>query len=120
VLAPKGSMDMRIALTIALGALALADSAAHGFAAERVAKAPVVRTESTVQPTDARYYGKRAVHPRQFAGRRIGFYSYSYRDVIGRYRDPYLDRQTQAGPFDYGFFFDSGITPRGGDSPYMR
>jgi hypothetical protein len=111
---------MRIALTVALGALALVVSAPHGFAAERVAKASGVRTEGAIQPTDARYIRKHAAHPRQFAGRRIGFYSCSYRDVMGRYRDPYLDRQTQAGPFDYGFFFDSGITPRGGDSPYMR
>jgi hypothetical protein len=111
---------MKIALTFALGAMALAVSAPHVLAAERAAKAPSVRTEGAAQPTDARYTRKHAAHPRQFAGRRIGFYSYSYRDVIGRYRDPYLDRQTQAGPFDYGFFFDSGITPRGGDSPYMR
>jgi hypothetical protein len=25
-----------------------------------------------------------------------------------------------AGPFDHGFFFDSGIGPRGGDSPYLH
>jgi hypothetical protein len=36
------------------------------------------------------------------------------------YRDPALDRQTAAGPFDHGFFFDSAIGPRGGDSPYMN
>lgn len=64
---------------------------------------------------------------------RRGGYSYSYPDSIntygdGRsnyggtsvYRDPMLDRQTNAGPFDHGFFFDSGIGPRGGDSPYMN
>ena len=64
---------------------------------------------------------------------RRGGYSYSYTDSIntygdGRsiyggasaYRDPMLDRQTNAGPFDHGFFFDSGIGPRGGDSPYMN
>jgi hypothetical protein len=36
------------------------------------------------------------------------------------YRDPQLDRQTTSGPFDHGFFFDSGVAPRGGDSPYMH
>lgn len=69
---------------------------------------------------------------RGYAARRGG-YSYSYADVIDTYgnprtqyggsnlyRDPMLDRQTNAGPFDHGFFFDSAITPRGGDSPYMN
>ena len=36
------------------------------------------------------------------------------------WRDPYLFRQTQAGPFDSGFFFDFAILPRGGDSPHIR
>lgn len=62
-----------------------------------------------------------------------GGYSYSYADSINTYgdsrsnyggasayRDPNLDRQTTAGPFDHGFFFDSGIGQRGGDSPYMN
>lgn len=64
---------------------------------------------------------------------RRGGYSYDYADSINTYgdsrsnyggatslRDPMLDRQTKAGPFDHGFFFDSGIGPRGGDSPYMQ
>ena len=62
-----------------------------------------------------------------------GGYSYDYADSINTYgdsrskyggasslRDPNLDRQTNAGPFDHGFFFDSGIGERGGDSPYMH
>ena len=36
------------------------------------------------------------------------------------YRDPRLDAQTQSGPFDHGFFFDSGVNPRGGNSPYRN
>ncbi|MDX2307502.1 MAG: hypothetical protein NW216_04620 [Hyphomicrobium sp.] len=64
---------------------------------------------------------------------RRGGYSYSKADTINTYgdsrardgsagnlRDPGLDRQTNAGPFDHGFFFDSAIAPRGGDSPYMN
>lgn len=64
---------------------------------------------------------------------RRGGYSYVYPDAINTYgdsrskygsasslRDPMLDRQTQAGPFDHGYFFDSGVAPRGGDSPYMN
>ena len=64
---------------------------------------------------------------------RRGGYSYQYQDSINTYgdarsnfggasslRDPMLDRQSRSGPFDHGFFFDSGIAPRGGDSPYMQ
>lgn len=34
--------------------------------------------------------------------------------------DPQLDKQTTGGPFDSGFFFDSGMGQNGGDSPYMN
>jgi hypothetical protein len=64
---------------------------------------------------------------------RRGGYSYSYTDSINTYgnsrtnngaadvyRDPSLDKQTNAGPFDHGFFFDSGLGSHGGDSPYMN
>ncbi len=64
---------------------------------------------------------------------RRGGYSYNQADSINTYgdsrskyggasslRDPSLDKQTDAGPFDHGFFFDSGTTARGGDSPYMN
>jgi hypothetical protein len=117
----------------ALGAVALALSASVGFAAERGAKSPVAVSSGALQQTDGRYFRKRAAHPQHFAGRRIGFYSYTYRDVINTYgmsrslygsmnsyRDPYVDRQTPSGPFDHGFFFDSGNLPHGGNSPYMN
>jgi hypothetical protein len=64
---------------------------------------------------------------------RRGGYSYNQADSINTYgdsrsnygsasslRDPSLDKQTTAGPFDHGFFFDSGTSARGGDSPYMN
>lgn len=64
---------------------------------------------------------------------RRGGYSYNKEDSINTYgdsrskygaassyRDPRLDRQTVAGPFDHGFFFDSAIGARGGDAPYMN
>lgn len=67
-----------------------------------------------------------------FVARRGG-YSYTYADSVNTYgdsrsnyggasvyRDPNLDRQTNAGPFDHGFFFDSGMGLHGGDSPYMN
>lgn len=65
---------------------------------------------------------------------RRGGYSYSYSDSINTYgnsrslyggvnsyRDFGADRQTGAGPFDHGFFFDSGVGgTHGGSSPYMH
>ena len=79
----------------------------------------------------ARYY-RGGPRVRGYAARRGG-YSYTYADTIDTYgnprtqyggsnlyRDPMLDQQTNAGPFDHGFFFDSAITPRGGNSPYMN
>lgn len=64
---------------------------------------------------------------------RRGGYSYDLGDTTNTYGDSRnvyganqmfrhwsLDRQTTSGPFDHGFFFDSGIAPRGGDSPYLR
>jgi hypothetical protein len=120
----------KTALALALGTLALMGFAAAGEAAERRAK-PMVGADASYQPTKARYARRYAV--RTYRGRRIGFYSYSYRDVINTYgmsrarygmvnsyRDPSVDRQTVNGPFDHGFFFDSGMGPRGGDSPYLH
>lgn len=43
-----------------------------------------------------------------------------YFQLFGGQIDPSLNKQTQAGPFDSGFFFNSGIEPNGGDSPYMN
>jgi hypothetical protein len=43
-----------------------------------------------------------------------------YFALYGGYIDPAINKQSQGGPFDSGFFFDSGIGPNGGDSPYMN
>ena len=66
---------------------------------------------------------------------RRGGYSYNASQTIntsgdarGRYgaadslRDPNLDRQTNFGPFDHGFFYDTGNGPgqHGGNSPYLH
>jgi hypothetical protein len=117
------------ALVLALGALVLTGYAATSEAGER--RRTTVAAKSSYQPTDGRYAHRRVVRSRGY--RRIGFYSYTYRDVINTYgmsrarygsinsyRDPFVDRQTVNGPFDHGFFFDSGIAPRGGDAPYVR
>jgi hypothetical protein len=122
----------KAALALALGTLALMSFAAAGEAAERRAT-PVASTDASYQPTKARYSRRHATPVRAYRARRVGFYSYSYRDVINTYgmsrarygsinsyRDPFVDRQTVNGPFDHGFFFDSGMAPRGGDSPYLH
>lgn len=66
---------------------------------------------------------------------RRGGYSYNAAQTLntsgdsrGRYgaadslRDPSLDRQTNFGPFDHGFFYDSGNGPgqHGGNAPYLH
>jgi hypothetical protein len=43
-----------------------------------------------------------------------------YFQLYGGYIDPHINKQTPGGPFDSGFFFDSGLAPNGGDSPYMN
>lgn len=56
------------------------------------------------------------------SSRRVGGYSYSYEDSIIDFRDrsvfldPTIDQQS--GPFDSGFFFESGVE-RQNDSPYL-
>ncbi len=94
----------------------------------------LVETASAGERYRGGYYGMYRSGPqvKGFVARRGG-YSYTYSDAInttsnGRstfggvtsHRDPFTDRQTSAGPFDHGFFFDSGVAPRGGDAPYMH
>jgi hypothetical protein len=123
----------KIGLALALGALALIGLASPGEAAERRSGASIVASEASHQLTNGRVARKRPVAARAYRGRRVGFYSYSYRDVVNTYgmsrvkygsmnsyRDPSLDRQTVNGPFDHGFFFDSAIAPRGGSAPYLH
>ncbi len=75
--------------------------------------------------------GKRAMRARGFyyGG---GFYSYRDRDVVSswawsrslfisrsHFRTPLTGLQSPAGPFDSGFFFDSGLRPhRWNNAPY--
>jgi hypothetical protein len=73
----------------------------------------------------SRYGHKRGARVKGFLLYRGGYYSYVDADVIkygstNTYRDFLTDRQTQGGPFDSGFFFDSGMGPRWNDSPYPR
>jgi hypothetical protein len=121
-------------LILALGAVALIGFGTVGEAGERTRKkAPPVAAVDTAEHPKSAYYRKRARVYGYVGRRRVGGYSYAAEDVINTYgltrglygsmnsyRDPFVDRQTTAGPFDHGFFFDSGIAPRGGDSPYLH
>lgn len=116
----------------------LAAAALIGLAA--VAAAPSSSDAGEIRRTEAVGPGAHRASPNYRRGPQVkgyvarrGGYSYSAGDVINTYgdsrsiyggasvyRDRFLDRQTTAGPFDHGFFFDSGIGPRGGDSPYQN
>lgn len=85
---------------------------------------------SGAHPKSSYYRGRPEV--RGYVKRRGG-YSYSKEDTINTYgdargrfgaanslRDPSMDTQTRSGPFDHGFFFNSPMGARGGDSPYMN
>jgi hypothetical protein len=84
------------------------------------------RVTITVEPTTSEH---KAAHSRKRATRvhryvvMRGGYSYGKYDVIGTYgssRAPYawVD-QSPGGPFDSGFFFDSGVRPLN-NAPYPR
>jgi hypothetical protein len=75
---------------------------------------------------------KRATKVRGFV-QRGGYYSYVDEDVAdsrawardlfisrSKFRTPLSDQQSPSGPFDSGFFFDSGIGPPFNDAPYPR
>ena len=124
-------MKTRILVAAALCAVATLALAGSPQAEER--RSAKVYSQGHMEPTKSRYQRKRGTRVRGYLGRRLGFYSYSDADVTNvyggsraqfgstnTYRDPFTDRQTAAGPFDHGFFFDSGLGPRGGDSPYPR
>ncbi len=120
---------MKLILAACAAALALAGSG------EALAGGKPRKADEGAQISEhpkAGYYRKRGAQVRGFVQRRGG-YSYYAADSINTYgssrtlyggsylyRDPLLDRQTSSGPFDHGFFFDSGVAPRGGDSPYMH
>lgn len=119
-----------IASAVVLGALFVScvdPAEARDRRYRRTAEPDVALTEHP----RASYY-RRGPQVRGFVARRGG-YSYTYADSVDTYgsprtiyggvpyyNDPMMSRQTSAGPFDHGFFFDSGVGPRGGESPYMH
>jgi hypothetical protein len=114
-------MAHRALLTIGLSALALLACDGATLALDRPS-APAYA--ATAEPTQVKYQRRRPVEVTIYGRRRIGGYSYRAPDVTSTYGHtppPWAHvRQTQNGPFDSGFFFDSGIEPRGGNSPYNR
>jgi hypothetical protein len=124
-------MNKRCVVVAAFGAVAVLAFAGSARAGELGGAGTYVQGQ--MQPTKSAYRPKRGTRVKGFLGRRLGFYSYNDVDVINvyggsrakfgsvnTYRDPFTDRQSVAGPFDSGFFFDSGMAPRGGDTPYPR
>jgi hypothetical protein len=53
---------------------------------------------------------------------RRGGYSYRYVDTIDtrKFVDPTISHQSQGGPFDSGFFFETPRGPYGGTAPYFQ
>jgi len=110
-------------LLLTLGALAIC-AASGPLAAQEGRSARMVTTADA--PQKVRVYRKKRP-PMQidiYAQRRRGGYSYRAPDVTSTYNSrnppPYMHvRQTPSGPFDSGFWFDSGCCGlHGGDAPY--
>jgi hypothetical protein len=120
---------MRARLAVISVSALLASGATSVTAQERKSAPPPAATAGA-HPSSGYY--RRAPQVRGFVQRRGG-YSYGASDVANTagdsrvqfgstnwYRNPYLDRQSRSGPFDHGFFWDSGVSPRGGNSPYQN
>jgi hypothetical protein len=111
-------------LTIAAGAITLLAYTGVTHAGE--SRASIVTYADGSGHAKHRYYRRRRPLEVNIYGprRRVGGYSYSAADVINTYGSsppPWADiRQTPSGPFDSGFFFDSGMGPRGGNAPYLH
>jgi hypothetical protein len=112
-------------LAMAVGVLALMAWGSTSQAAER--RSARMETAADAGQPKARHYRKRRPLQVNIYARRRGGYSFSSYEVFSTYSTyggsppPYAHvRQTPSGPFDSGFFFDSGIGPRGGDSPYLN
>jgi hypothetical protein len=102
-------------LLIAVGLLMLA---ALGGAGQQIA--PGARADDQTPPHRQRH--ARRAKPRAYAVERGSTPAEiaRYFALYGGYIDPSINKQSQGGPFDSGFFFDSGMGPNGGDSPYMN
>ena len=104
-------------LLIATGLVFLA---ALGGAGQTIA--PGARADDQGPPYRQKQHHARRAQPRAYAMERGSTPAEiaRYFALYGGYIDPSINKQSQGGPFDSGFFFDSGIGPNGGDSPYMN
>jgi hypothetical protein len=118
----------RFGLALAVGIFGWAGSSSVTLAQDGVGLA---HPASAYYRSAGRSRVVRGPQVRGFQRRRVGGYSFYAADTINTYgdvrtlfggnnvyRDAQADRQTRFGPFDHGFFFDSGIGGRGGYSPY--
>jgi hypothetical protein len=106
-----------IKLTVVLGALSL------------WAGSGVLHAGEPREHAKKRYYSRGPLVVNIQARRRRGGYSYGVLETTSSPRHsppPYAEvHQTPGGPFDYGFFFDSGtglpgLGLHGGNSPYQH
>ena len=122
----------RIGLAVAVGMLGLAGASSASLAQGIGLEHPA----SAAYRSAGRSRVVRGPQVRGFQQRRVGGYSFYAADTINTYgnsrslfggnnvyRDNQADRQTRFGPFDHGFFYDSGVAggiggSRGGYSPY--
>lgn len=117
-------------LSVLAGAAALTLFGASADAGGKKAARSVVETQEGRDVRTSRAY-RRAPQVRGFVQRRGG-YSYAASDSINTYgdtqsrysnyslfRNGQFGRQSSSGPFDSDFFFDSGVSPRGGNAPFQ-
>ena len=117
-------------LTIVAATAVLLAPVSADAAAKKAVKTEPKASESVEHRASKSY--RRGPQVRGFVQRRGG-YSYGLADSINTYGDSrsvygggntysgyQFNRQSQGGPFDSDFFFDSGISPRGGNSPYQN
>ncbi len=117
-------------LSLLAGAAALVMFGASAEAGKKKAASTEAETQESRDVRTSRLY-RRKPQVRSFVWRRGG-YSYAWTDSINTYGDTQsryssgstfrtyqFDRQSIGGPFDSDFFFDSGISPRGGNSPFQ-
>jgi hypothetical protein len=116
-------MKHKAILAIAFGAITLLACSGATDAGQRRANVETY-ADGSGQAKFRNYRKRRPLEVTIYARRRPGGYSYRAPDVAGTYSQslpPYTDsRQTQGSPFDSGFFFDSGMGPHGGNSPYLH
>ena len=116
----KLTTKLRGSLMIGLGAMALM-AFCGGEPAQAGERRRAVVSDDSGTYVKSRYRKRTRVYG--YMARRGG-YSYSASDAAIDYRDTSILRdplngRRQGGPFDNGFFFDSGIS-RHNDSPYLN